>query len=164
MDYFTFFHKPNEENGFLSNWYPCKFNVTGVTYTSMEQYMMHHKAILFHDYTTAKKILATTDVAKIKALGREVRNFSEVTWKANRERIVYNGLYAKFTQNGGLHDGLLSTGNTILAECAVKDKVWGIGMSMKDPNRFYPEKWEGMNLLGELLMQVRTKLFTEMGK
>ena len=34
------FHDPNEENGYLSNWYLSDFEVRGVKYTSMEQYMM----------------------------------------------------------------------------------------------------------------------------
>ncbi len=50
---------------------------------------------------------------------------------------------------------LLDTGDSILAECAVKDLVWGIGLSMKDPNRFDTTKWRGRNLLGNLLMKVR---------
>lgn len=36
------FHNPNEENGYLSNWYPSKFVVDGVSFSSMEQYMMYH--------------------------------------------------------------------------------------------------------------------------
>ena len=41
------FHDPNEENGYLSNWYLSDFEVRGVKYTSMEQYMMHQKAVVF---------------------------------------------------------------------------------------------------------------------
>ena len=33
----------------LSQWYPCQFEVDGVTYTSAEQYMMAEKAKLFGD-------------------------------------------------------------------------------------------------------------------
>lgn len=35
------FHNPNEENGYLSKWYPTVFTVDGIRYTSMEQYMMY---------------------------------------------------------------------------------------------------------------------------
>lgn len=45
-----------------------------------------------------------------------------------------------------------------LAECAVKDKVWGIGLSMTDPKRLEPSLWRGQNLLGFALMMVRKKL------
>lgn len=46
----------------------------------------------------------------------------------------------------------------LLAECAVQDKIWGIGLSMKDERRLYPEQWQGQNLLGFALMCVRSTL------
>ena len=66
------FHNPSEENGYLSNWYPCRFTVEGVDFSSMEQYMMYKKAVYFGDKAVAAKILATDDVAEIKAFGRLV--------------------------------------------------------------------------------------------
>ena len=33
------FHNNNEENGYLSNWYPSTFTHNGITFSSMEQYM-----------------------------------------------------------------------------------------------------------------------------
>lgn len=101
------------------------------------------------------------DVAKIKALGREVKGFDDEVWTANREQIVYKGLKAKFSDNEELKDKLLRTGDAILAECAVNDRVWGIGLSMKDPNRFDMDKWRGLSLLGKLLMRVREELRSE---
>jgi hypothetical protein len=40
-------------------------------YTSAEQFMMFHKAIIFLDINKAKEIMATNDVRKIKNLGRK---------------------------------------------------------------------------------------------
>ena len=62
------FHNPNEENGYLSNWYLSDFTVNGIRYSSMEQYMMYQKALCFHDADIAAKILEISDVAQIKAL------------------------------------------------------------------------------------------------
>ena len=152
------FHNPDEDNGYLSNWWMSEFRVDGIRFTSAEQYMMYGKAKLFGDIETQAKILAVTDVAKIKALGREVKGFDDAVWTANREQIVYEGLKAKFSDDEELKEKLLSTGDVILAECAVHDRVWGIGLSMKDPNRFNVEKWRGLSLLGKLLMQVRDEL------
>lgn len=72
--------------------------------------------------------------------------------------VVYQGLLAKFSQNNILCNKLLQTQNDILAECAVKDRVWGIGLSMKDPERLDLAKWRGQNLLGYTLMMVREEL------
>lgn len=154
----VFFHNPNEENGIYSNWYLSDFTVGGIQYSSMEQYMMHQKALLFKDYDVAHKILNTSDVAKIKSLGRAVRNYNDVVWAGLRQLVVYKGLLAKFSQNPGLKNALLSTGDQVMAECAVKDTIWGIGLSMRDERRFDMAQWRGQNLLGFSLMEVRNCL------
>ena len=65
---------------------------------------------------------------------------------------------AMINGNEELKKKLLATEQNILAECAVQDKIWGIGLSMKDEKRFYMEKWQGQNLLGFSLMCVREML------
>lgn len=152
------FHNPDEENGYLSNWAIFYFTVDGITFSSAEQYMMYQKAICFYDSEIAHKILATDDVAEIKKLGRQVLNYNDDIWSEIRQDVVYKGLLAKFEQNEELKEQLKSTGEAILAECAVHDKIWGIGLSMTDPNRFDQNKWKGQNLLGYTLMKVRDNL------
>lgn len=152
------FHNPDEENGYLSNWYLSNFKVNKIEYSSMEQYMMYQKAICFKDYKIAEDILKTDDVAEIKALGRKVSNYDDHMWNGVRQIIIYEGLLEKFLQNEELKKEILSTKDAILAECAVKDTIWGIGLSMKDENRFDKSKWRGTNLLGYALMLVRTKI------
>ena len=152
------FHNPNEENGYLSNWYPSKFTVNDVDFSSMEQYMMYKKAMCFGDKDMANKILATDDVAEIKAFGRLVANYNESYWNGVRQIVVFEGLTAKFSQNEDLKAKLKATDNSILAECAVKDRIWGIGLSMNDPDRLKIDKWKGQNLLGYAFMTVRERL------
>lgn len=149
------FHNPNEENGYLSNWYLSPFTVEKKNFSSIEQFMMYQKAICFGDEAVAKNILSTDDTSQIKALGRQVKNYDEHIWNGIRQIVVYEGLLAKFLQNKDLKDRLKSTGEAILAECAVKDLIWGVGLSMKDPNRLDKTKWKGQNLLGYTLMMVR---------
>ena len=149
------FHNPEEEYGFLSNWYLSDFQADHVMYSSMEQYMMHRKAVLFRDSEIAEQILNTNQVGAIKALGRSVRNYEEHIWSGCRQIIVYRRLIEKFTQNPALQEALLATGDAMLAECAVQDRIWGIGLSMKDDRRFEVREWRGQNLLGYALMEVR---------
>ena len=152
------FHNPEEINGFLSNWYLSDFCVDKISYSSMEQYMMYQKALLFHDMEIAEQILNTSNVGKIKALGRSVQHYEDGVWNGMRQIIVYQGLSQKFQQNIELKEKLLATQEHLLAECAVQDKIWGIGLSMKDERRLYPEQWQGQNLLGFALMCVRSTL------
>lgn len=96
--------------------------------------------------------------AYIKKLGRLVANYNENIWNGLRQLIVYEGLRAKFTQNYFLKQKLMDTQDAMLAECAVKDRVWGIGLSVNDPMRFDINAWKGKNLLGYSLMMVRDNL------
>lgn len=152
------FHNPDEENGFLSNWYLSDFIVDGLEFSSSEQYMMYRKALCFKDIDIAEDIMNTTDVGVIKSLGRAVRGYDDRVWSRIRGRVVFDGVSAKFSQNEELKKQLLDTGESILAECAVRDLVWGIGLSMKDPDRFDMSKWRGRNLLGRILKKVREDL------
>lgn len=152
------FHNPDEENGYLSNWYLSDFEVNKTKFSSMEQFMMYQKALYFHDADIALKILETSDVAYIKQLGRTIKNYNENAWNGVRQIIVYEGLTAKFSQNQFLKEQLLNTKECLLVECAVKDKIWGIGLSMTDTNRLDQSKWSGQNLLGYTLMMVRKQL------
>ena len=122
--------------------------------------MMYQKALCFHDAEIAQQILDTDNVGKIKYLGRCVRNYDDHHWNGLRQIVVYEGLYAKFSQNEDLKNRLLATGHAVLAECAVQDRIWGIGLSMHDFNRFDRSMWQGQNLLGYALMMVREKLST----
>ena len=152
------FHDPDGINGYLSNWYPSVFEKDGVWYSCMEQYMMHQKAVVFHDGEIAEQILAADSPGKIKALGRKVRNFDETLWNGLRQILIYEGLLEKFRQNAGLKKQLLDTFPCILAECAVQDTIWGIGLSMTDPRRSDMTQWRGQNLLGFALMCARDSL------
>ena len=152
------FHDPNEENGYFSNWYLSDFYVDGIKFSSMEQFMMYNKAIIFHDKSMAENIMSTNDVSKIKEYGRDVKGYDDPYWNGIRQVIVYRGLYEKFSQNVELREKLKNTGNSILAECAVRDKIWGIGLSMTDPDRFDRTRWKGKGLLGYTLMMVRDRL------
>ena len=152
------FHNPDEENGYLSNWTLSHFSVGTKSFSSMEQFMMVQKAVCFNDHDIAAQIMNTTDVRQIKQLGRLVSGYDDRVWNGVRQIIVFEGLMAKFSQNEELKEKLLATSDSVLAECAVNDRIWGIGLSMHDPDRHEMSKWKGQNLLGFALMMVRRRL------
>lgn len=67
-------------------------------------------------------------------------------------------LYHKFRQNYDLKVYLLMTKDSILAEASPYDRVWGIGLGLRYPERLDYSKWRGENLLGKVLMDVRKQL------
>ena len=152
------FHNPDEENGYLSNWFHSDFSIDEIEFSSMEQYMMYKKAVCFSDKKIAEEILSINDVAEIKRLGRQISNYNDNIWNGMRQIIVYEGLLAKFSQNELLRRRLKMTEQMIFAECAVKDQIWGIGLAMNDPRRYNINQWNGKNLLGYTLMMVRDKV------
>lgn len=148
-------HTGNNPKCYLSQWYPCRFVVDGVEYSSAEQYMMAQKAVLFGDDETLKKILAASSPMEIKALGREVKGFDEEAWNSHCNDIVRTGNLAKFSQNSEMKAFLLDkTGDMILVEASPYDKIWGIGMS-ECIAAHDPKNWQGENRLGYILTEVR---------
>jgi ribA/ribD-fused uncharacterized protein len=93
-----------------------------MTFVTAEQFMMYHKVMLFGDAETAEAVMAERDPRKQKALGRKVRNFDDEKWEDERERIVEEGNWYKFTcatEKPGLKERLLSTGDRELVEVSV---------------------------------------------
>jgi len=119
---------------------------------------MYQKALLFNDFEVASQILNETDVRKIKALGRKVKDFDNELWDKHKESFMYNACYAKFSQNDELKDFLLNTGNREIVEASPVDNIWGIGFSSVRAMENI-DKW-GQNLLGKTLVNVRTRLKT----
>ncbi|MCR4703009.1 MAG: NADAR family protein [Saccharofermentans sp.] len=70
----------DEPYGFLSNWYLSEFTVDGASFSSMEQYMMYKKAVLFEDTDIAAQIMDTDDVVAIKEFGRRVSGYNDSVW------------------------------------------------------------------------------------
>ena len=142
----------------FSQWFDCRFTVDGMEYHTTEQYMMAQKAMLFGDRDIYKKIMAADTPKEYKSLGREVRNFDSAAWDARKYEIVLRGNIAKFSQNEPLKQFLLGTGDKVIAEASPYDGVWGIKRGMDDPEAQNPDLWEGENLLGFALMEVRAML------
>lgn len=151
-------HTPNPQKitaACLSQWYDCWFEVDGVQYHTTEQYMMASKARLFGDDEVLKEIMEATMPFDYKKLGRKIRGFETVMWDAKKYEIVVKGNKAKFSQNHALKEFLLSTGDSILAEASPYDTIWGIGLDKEHAEKGSVEQWQGENLLGCALMDVR---------
>lgn len=157
----VYFHKIDEPDGYLSNWYLSDFTLEGIAFSSMEQYIMYTKSIQMGDEEIAEKILRTRSVARQKALGKKAKGYVENLWAGSRQAIAVRGLYAKFSQNEDLRRQLLATGDAWLVESAFKDTIWACGQRLTSEKRKDVATWRGTNILGFALMQVREMLRDE---
>jgi ribA/ribD-fused uncharacterized protein len=145
----------------FSNFYKSNFIVDNIRFSCGEQYIMYNKAILFNDHEIANLILAEYNPKKIKMLGRKVKHFNEKKWDDNKYEITYKGLYEKYNQNYDLYNFILDTECLEIVEASPTDIIWGIGINIDNPNIENKKIWRGNNLLGKILMDVRSQLIYE---
>jgi len=158
MEKYTYFWK---EQSPFSQWHLVSFTVEGIRFNCAEQYMMYQKAVTFGDHAVAAAILREPKQAKQKALGRKVKNFDSAVWDEVSKQVVYDGNYAKFTQNPALLNQLLATKGTTLVEASPFDPIWGIGLRASDPRAKHRQSWQGENRLGFILTTLRDNLLVE---
>jgi ribA/ribD-fused uncharacterized protein len=148
-------------DGIYSQWHPSKFTIDGREYNCCEQYMMAKKALTFNDQESYKMIMYSDNPRDQKAFGRRVKNFNAEVWSVISREVVYQGNYAKFTQNPELKEQLMATGDLEIVEASPYDKIWGIGLGEEDPRAWDKSTWDGLNWLGEAIMRVRETLRKE---
>ena len=132
----------------FSNFHPCKVTYNGVTYQSSEVAWQAQKILnkdiqrRFTGYTASMS----------KREGRRVHLRSD--WEEVKYPLMVEVCYAKFSQNEGLKNLLLSTGKEELIEdtTAWHDNIWGNCECPRCINK------PGQNLLGKALMEVRSLL------
>ena len=144
--------------GVLSNFEKCYIKYKGHLFATTEQAFMWEKAIFFNDHESASKILREENPAKAKKLGREVKNFDDSKWSKVCYEIMYKINYEKYFQNTRLKNILLNTGDKILVETNFRNTRWAIGLPAEDDRVLDESQWQGENLLGKILMQVRQEL------
>ncbi len=161
---FLFFwgHTPSQDGSItkscLSQWWQAPFRKENETYRTAEHFMMAEKARLFWATNIRKEILASTHPAEAKKMGRKVKGFDAKVWDEHKYGIVKEANLLKFSQHTPLRDFLANTGSSILVEASPVDNIWGIGLAKDDPKAQNPHLWEGENLLGFALMEVRDQL------
>ncbi|MBE9463215.1 NADAR family protein [Dyadobacter subterraneus] len=139
----------------LSQWWAAPFVEDGVIYKTAEHWMMAQKAALFDNDDIFQKIILAKSPAEAKELGRQVRDFREDVWLEKRSEIVIKGSLLKFSQHKELDAFLSNTKDRILVEASPVDVVWGVGLAAVDEKIKNPNHWNGLNLLGFALMEVR---------
>ena len=150
-----------------SNWFKCHFTVKHegkeLDFFNSEQYFMWIKAITFGDEETAEKILKKGHNPKTaKALGREVKNYDDKKWDEIRYRVMVDANYYKYSQSEELKELLLNPEleGKHFVEASPYDGIFGIKCGELEA-RDDKSNWNGRNLLGKALDEVREMLLNE---
>lgn len=95
-----------------------------------------------------------TTPGQAKRLGRKVKLRDD--WEQIKDDVMLQNLRSKFSLDTTLRDKLLATGDEELIEGNTwGDTYWGAVLNEETG------EWEGKNMLGKLLMQVREELRAE---
>lgn len=156
-----FFHKPEEENGFLSNLYPSEFRYMDMQFENAEQYLTYMKAHICGDEEMEEKVMQGEEPRLIRRMRRRMDQENEISqklWPEIRQEVARWGVRQKFLQNQALQEELLATNYALLAEASDANEVWAIGLPMEEYKKYKPGNWKGQNLMGKVLMDVRREL------
>lgn len=124
---------------FLSNFYPVSIFYNGLYFNSTEAAFQAMKC------PSRMKEFQTLNPSEAKKLGRHVA--MRIDWEEVKEQVMYDICSVKFTQNPLLAQKLLDTSDAELIEGNTwGDKTWGVCNG------------EGKNLLGKILMRIRSEL------
>lgn len=142
------------DNFFLSNFYKCPVEYNGIKYGHTEGAFQAQKTLLEGE----RQYISMLNPSQAKkACGRYGLNGFKIQlrpdWEQVKDKIMYEVLVAKFTQNKDLAEKLLATGNSTLIEGNTwHDNYWGDCVCNECKNIY------GKNQLGITLMKIREQL------
>lgn len=142
----------------FSNHYACNFDLEGISFSCVEQYLAVQRAYLSRDKFLARRAMESQDPADHKAILNQLRNDNPQEWRDKAPGFIMKASRAKYNQNPLLKDLLLSTHPLQIGE-ASRDTFWGTGCPLESQYVLDTEQWasEG-NLQGKTLMSIRTEL------
>jgi ribA/ribD-fused uncharacterized protein len=143
-----YFYSTKPEYREFSNFHEASFTLDDKEWPTVEHYFQAAKFQNNPEYQ--EKIRRAASPAAAKKLGASKTVPIRSNWDTFRIEVMRKAIEAKFSQNEDLMEKLLETGNRNLVEASPTDTFWGIGKSKK-----------GQNMLGKLLMELRSKLSAE---
>lgn len=142
----------------FSNFHRSHFILNDKSFFCNEQYYGWRKCLFAKDERAAQEILRSDDPTEIKQTADQVRVDYKAWITGDAKQVMIAGLTAKFSQNQKLKEALLATGTKTMVECSMYDKQWSIGLAMSDPRAEDCTTWQGNNLLGVCLDEVKRNL------
>ena len=140
------FYHSDQPWGELSNFSRHSIYLKNKIWPTVEHYYQAQK---FAETKHEESIRRSATPILAKQLARDFSKYlAIVDWPNVKQEVMLAGLRAKFSQHPDLVELLISSGDRKLTEHTAKDKYWG---DTGDGS--------GKNILGKLLMQVRSEIF-----
>ena len=130
---------PSFRNGFKSH-----FRHEGTDYNCAQSRALRRQNVVSAD---------DGDLAQQKTMSCLV---STRVWDISLLGIAHQAVQVR--PNPNLRSFLFGTDNKILAEASPYGAIWGIGLAAEDPRAYQPSLWQGLNLLGRVLISIRQEL------
>ena len=138
------FYSTRGDYGCFSNFSNHRVSYKGHTYKTSEHAFQSMK---FEGTKHEKEVRESSGPSEAARMGRDRKLPLRKDWESVKISIMYDIVYAKFTQNEDLKKTLLDTGDSVLIESTSNDSFWADGGD-----------GSGKNMLGIILMQVREKI------
>jgi ribA/ribD-fused uncharacterized protein len=138
------FYRISEPYGEFSNFSPHPVELKGRTWPTSEHYFQAQK---FSGTEHEEEVRQAKSPMIAARMGRSRERPLRPDWESVKEDVMREALNAKFTQHPDLGSLLLQTGNAEMIEHTKNDNYWGDGGD-----------GSGKNRLGQMLMELRTKL------
>jgi|APCry1669190327_1035288.scaffolds.fasta_scaffold56545_2 N-glycosidase YbiA len=136
------FYKTRDPHGYMSNYWKAKMFIYGRWWICVESPYQAAKTNVMEEKDA---IWAATKANDARLLGQTVTLVPD--WDQIKRSVMMECVLAKFLQHPCLRQQLMETGDEILIEDSPYDSFWGLG-----------PKGDGQNMLGQVLMEVRTLL------
>ncbi|MBK4215826.1 NADAR family protein [Paracoccus caeni] len=139
-----YFYAQTDPYAEFSNFAPFGVEMGGLWWRSVEHYFQAQK---FHDAAYRERIRVALRPKDAKALGMTRQFPLRADWEQVKDAVMFDAVLRKFMTHPTLTEMLLETRDRVIVENAPMDAYWGCG----------PDG-QGLNRLGQILMQVRERL------
>lgn len=140
------FYSVSDDYGEFSNFARFTITINGKKWPTTEHYF---QAMKFDSQADQEEIRKAKTPMLAARKGRDRKRKLKRSWESIKVNIMREALLAKFTQHSDLKDMLIDTGDAIIVEHTKNDSYWADGGN-----------GSGKNMLGHLLMEIRTQLTT----
>jgi hypothetical protein len=133
--------------------------IAGTTYPTVTHYVAAMEALESKNDTLHAKIMSAASAKAAKAYIKKLSK--NEAWEARKDEVMRAAVRAKFTQHPDLRLKLLGTDKRPIGFADARDVYWGIGTSMDTDKAKSASKWRGLNKLGKILEELRSRLGEE---